>query len=70
MPMLSAIPGGSPKPIVSFAPGAPGANVLYASGTLLFDAGNNVVYLGDYPPVKHRRDMVEPAAVRHAYRSA
>ena len=47
MPMIPIVPAGSPTPIAPFSPGALGGNVLYVSGTLPFDAANNVVHLGD-----------------------
>ncbi|MGI4951693.1 MAG: pyrimidine utilization protein C [Janthinobacterium lividum] len=47
MPMTPVVPAGSPVPIAPFSPGALADGVLYVSGTLPFDADNNVVHPGD-----------------------
>ncbi|MDU2734206.1 MAG: pyrimidine utilization protein C [Mixta calida] len=47
MPKQVVIPPGSGAPIAPFSPGALADGVLYVSGTLPFDAQNNVVYPGD-----------------------
>ncbi|MDU4940028.1 MAG: pyrimidine utilization protein C [Mixta calida] len=47
MPKQVIIPPGSGAPIAPFSPGALADGVLYVSGTLPFDAQNNVVYPGD-----------------------
>ena len=47
MPMTPVVPAGSPVPIAPFSPGAMADGVLYVSGTLPFDADNNVVHPGD-----------------------
>ena len=41
------IPAGSGIPIAPFSPGVLADNVVYVSGTLPFDAQNNVVHVGD-----------------------
>ncbi len=46
MPKQVIIPPGSGAPIAPFSPGALADGVLYVSGTLPFDAQNNVVYPG------------------------
>lgn len=45
--MTPVIPPGTTAPIAPFSPGAMAGNVLYVSGTLPFDAENNVVHAGD-----------------------
>lgn len=47
MPKQVIIPPGSGAPIAPFSPGSLADGVLYVSGTLPFDAQNNVVYPGD-----------------------
>ncbi|AUX93020.1 pyrimidine utilization protein C [Mixta gaviniae] len=47
MPKQVIIPPGSGTPIAPFSPGALADGVLYVSGTLPFDAQNNVVCPGD-----------------------
>ncbi len=47
MPMQAIVPPGSGTPIAPFSPGTLADGVVYVSGTLPFDASNNVVYLGD-----------------------
>ncbi len=47
MPMRPIIPPGTGVPIAPFSPGALADGVLYVSGTLPFDAQNNVVHPGD-----------------------
>jgi aminoacrylate peracid reductase len=41
------IPSGTHAPIAPFSPGMMADNVIYVSGTLAFDANNNVVHAGD-----------------------
>ncbi|GHB10637.1 pyrimidine utilization protein C [Salinicola rhizosphaerae] len=47
MPKTSVIPPGSGAPLAPFVPGSQADNILYVSGTLPFDAENNVVHVGD-----------------------
>ena len=47
MPMKPIIPAGSGKPLAPYSPGALADGVLYVSGTLPFDANNDVVHLDD-----------------------
>ncbi|MFC0408576.1 pyrimidine utilization protein C [Roseomonas elaeocarpi] len=47
MPMTPIVPPGSGVPIAPFSPGVRADNTVYVSGTLPFDAENNVVHLGD-----------------------
>ena len=47
MPMKPIIPAGSGKPLAPYSPGVLANGVLYVSGTLPFDANNDVVHLGD-----------------------
>jgi aminoacrylate peracid reductase len=47
MPMQAIIPPGSGTPIAPFSPGTLADGVIYVSGTLPFDADNNVVHPGD-----------------------
>jgi aminoacrylate peracid reductase len=41
------IPSGTHAPIAPFSPGMMADNVIYVSGTLAFDANNDVVHKGD-----------------------
>jgi aminoacrylate peracid reductase len=41
------IPSGTHAPIAPFSPGIMADNVIYVSGTLAFDANNDVVHEGD-----------------------
>jgi aminoacrylate peracid reductase len=41
------IPSGTHAPIAPFSPGMMADNVIYVSGTLAFDANNDVVHAGD-----------------------
>ena len=41
------IPAGTHAPIAPFSPGMMADNVIYVSGTLAFDANNDVVHEGD-----------------------
>jgi len=41
------IPSGTHAPIAPFSPGMMADNVIYVSGTLAFDANNDVVHEGD-----------------------
>ena len=47
MPKSVIIPPGSGTPIAPFVPGTLADGVVYVSGTLPFDADNNVVHVGD-----------------------
>jgi aminoacrylate peracid reductase len=47
MPKTVIIPPGSGVPIAPYSPGAMADGVLYVSGTLAFDANNNVAHVGD-----------------------
>lgn len=47
MPMIPIIPPGSGTPIAPYSPGTKADGVVYVSGTLPFDADNNVVHVGD-----------------------
>ncbi|KJV27867.1 pyrimidine utilization protein C [Pantoea sp. SM3] len=47
MPKSVIIPAGSGTPIAPFVPGTLADGVVYVSGTLPFDASNNVVHVGD-----------------------
>lgn len=47
MPIQAIIPAGSGKPLAPYSPGVRAGNTVYVSGTLPFDAQNNVVHLGD-----------------------
>ena len=47
MPMTPIVPPGTAAPLAPYSPGAMAGNVLYVSGTLAFDADNNVVHVGD-----------------------
>lgn len=45
--MQAIIPPGTATPIAPFSPGTLADGVVYVSGTLPFDADNNVVHVGD-----------------------
>jgi len=47
MPKTVVTPPGTPTPIAPFSPGTLAEGALYVSGTLPFDAQNNVVHVGD-----------------------
>jgi aminoacrylate peracid reductase len=47
MPKTVVTPPGTPPPIAPFSPGTLAEGALYVSGTLPFDAQNNVVHVGD-----------------------
>jgi aminoacrylate peracid reductase len=47
MPKTVIIPPGTGTPIAPFVPATLADNILYVSGTLPFDAHNNVVHVGD-----------------------
>jgi len=47
MPMKPIVPAGSGKPLAPYSPGVLADGVLYVSGTLPFDANNDVVHIGD-----------------------
>ncbi|WP_110687175.1 pyrimidine utilization protein C [Salinicola aestuarinus] len=47
MPKSSVVPEGSGSPLAPYVPGSQADNVLYISGTLPFDAHNDVVHVGD-----------------------
>lgn len=47
MPKTPIIPPGTGTPLAPFLPGVVGGNTVYVSGTLPFDADNNVVHMGD-----------------------
>jgi len=47
MPKTVVTPPGTPIPIAPFSPGTLAEGALYVSGTLPFDAQNNVVHVGD-----------------------
>lgn len=47
MPMQAIIPPGTGTPIAPFSPGTLADGVVYVSGTLPFDADNNVMHAGD-----------------------
>jgi aminoacrylate peracid reductase len=47
MPKTVVTPPGTPTPIAPFSPGTLAESALYVSGTLPFDAQNNVVHVGD-----------------------
>ncbi len=47
MPRAAIIPAGTGRPIAPFVPGVLADGVLYVSGTLPFDANNDVVHVGD-----------------------
>ncbi len=47
MPKTVVTPPGTPTPIAPFSPGTLADGALYVSGTLPFDAQNNVVHVGD-----------------------
>ena len=47
MPKSIVVPPGTTTPIAPFSPGTLADGVVYVSGTLPFDKGNNVVHVGD-----------------------
>ncbi len=47
MPKSIVVPEGTPKPIAPFSPGTLADGIVYVSGTLPFDANNDVVHVGD-----------------------
>jgi aminoacrylate peracid reductase len=47
MPMTAIVPPGTTKPLAPYSPGTLADGVVYVSGTLAFDADNNVVHAGD-----------------------
>jgi aminoacrylate peracid reductase len=47
MPMTAIVPPGTTKPLAPYSPGTLADGVVYVSGTLAFDADNNVVHVGD-----------------------
>jgi aminoacrylate peracid reductase len=47
MPKQVIIPPGTGTPIAPFVPGTLADGIVYVSGTLPFDANNNVVHVGD-----------------------
>ncbi|WP_061933389.1 pyrimidine utilization protein C [Aureimonas sp. AU22] len=47
MPKSIVVPEGTSKPIAPFSPGTLADGVVYVSGTLPFDANNDVVHVGD-----------------------
>ncbi len=47
MPKTVIIPPGAGKPIAPYSPGVAADGVVYVSGTLAFDADNNVAHVGD-----------------------
>lgn len=47
MPKSIIVPEGTSKPIAPFSPGTLADGVVYVSGTLPFDANNDVVHVGD-----------------------
>ena len=47
MPKEAIIPPGTGVPLAPYVPGTLADGVLYVSGTLPFDANNNVVHVGD-----------------------
>ena len=47
MPKTIITPPGTTTPIAPFSPGTMADGVVYVSGTLPFDADNNVVHVGD-----------------------
>jgi aminoacrylate peracid reductase len=47
MPKSIVVPEGTSKPIAPFSPGMLADGVVYVSGTLPFDANNDVVHVGD-----------------------
>ncbi|MEB5705192.1 pyrimidine utilization protein C [Pantoea anthophila] len=47
MPKSIIVPPGTTTPIAPFVPGTLADGVVYVSGTLPFDADNNVVHVGD-----------------------
>ena len=47
MPRTSVIPEGTTTPIAPFVPATKAGGIVYVSGTLPFDANNDVVHVGD-----------------------
>lgn len=47
MPKTIVVPPGTGIPIAPFSPGTLADGIVYVSGTLAFDANNNVVHPGD-----------------------
>lgn len=47
MPKQAVIPAGTGVPLAPYVPGTLADGVLYVSGTLPFDANNDVVHVGD-----------------------
>jgi aminoacrylate peracid reductase len=47
MPMSTIVPPGTTKPLAPYSPGTLADGIVYVSGTLAFDADNNVVHVGD-----------------------
>jgi aminoacrylate peracid reductase len=47
MPKQVIVPPGTGAPIAPFSPGVLADGVVYVSGTLAFDADNNVAHVGD-----------------------
>ncbi|KQQ85917.1 pyrimidine utilization protein C [Aureimonas sp. Leaf324] len=47
MPKSIVVPEGTSKPIAPFSPGTLADGIVYVSGTLPFDANNDVVHVGD-----------------------
>jgi aminoacrylate peracid reductase len=47
MPKQAVIPPGTGVPLAPYVPGTLADGILYVSGTLAFDANNNVVHVGD-----------------------
>jgi aminoacrylate peracid reductase len=45
--MSTIVPPGTTKPLAPYSPGTLADGVVYVSGTLAFDADNNVVHVGD-----------------------
>jgi aminoacrylate peracid reductase len=47
MPKTAIVPPGTTPPLAPYSPGTLADGVVYVSGTLAFDAANNVVHVGD-----------------------
>lgn len=47
MPKQALIPAGTTTPIAPFVPGTLADGIVYVSGTLAFDAHNNIAHVGD-----------------------
>lgn len=47
MPKHVIIPAGTATPLAPFVPATKADNIVYVSGTLAFDADNNIVHVGD-----------------------